>query len=126
MSSLELNLQAMQASRDRLRRATQAIAGGQFANPVSNASNPQPLQTAALRTERMGNVMDAAFELMQKRVMTDISGAMDRLDALSQFNTTTAQTAYQATQAASQEPSHASSDVIDVQAKDISATPPTP
>lgn len=123
LSSLQRNMEAMQASRARLRLATEAIARRQFDNTApSDINTPLTADTAA-RLEGRANVMDATLDLLQQRVMTDISGAMQRLDALARFNTSSANTP------AAPDPASppagatgAQADVIDVEARDVTQT----
>lgn len=137
VTRMQQNLIAMQASRERLQRATQAVASGQFEAAPGNAHTatedalPDPVTTA--RLQGRANALDATFDLMQQRVMDDISGAMHRLDGLARFNADVARASAPAswarpqqndttdTTAATQHP-----DVIDVEAKEVSARTATP
>lgn len=140
VTRLEQNLIAMQASRERLQRAKQAVASGQFAAAPGAATthtateDAPPDAATAARLQGRANAMDATFELMQQRVMGDISGAMQRLDGLARFNSDMARATAPASWAT---PRHSATtaavasattqaDVIDVEAKDISARTAAP
>jgi len=129
LSSLQRNIDAMKASQERFRQATLALAGGQFESPGVPAPAVSHLATttAAVRTARVANAIDATFELMQERAMADIYNATQRTDALARFNAAHAQTAYAAargpsasTQAAPPTPQ---GEVVDVEAIDVTARP---
>lgn len=140
VTRLQHNLVAMQASRERLQRATQAIASGQFAAAPGTAETPYaatddapPDAATATRLQGRANAMDTTFVLLQERVMDDISGAMQRLDGLARFNAEVARTTAAASWAAPQHrntpaapATKPQADVIDVVAKDISARTAAP
>jgi DNA-binding NtrC family response regulator len=116
LSSLRHSLDAMQTSRDRLRRVAAAIASGQFdglSHPVDTSSAAAGISA---RLEGRANALDAAYEQMQRRVMEDISGAMQRMDAVASFSAA-------ATRAVT--PIRGQETVIDVQAKEVQPPPAT-
>jgi hypothetical protein len=131
LSTIQQNIAATQASRARLRSVAQAISGGQF-DQAPTADAPQHGAGSPLeRSEMMANAMDATFALIQQRVVGDIRGAMHHLDAVARFKTAAAQADYTAThtttspaQAHTSGQPHPQGDVVDVQAKDISPSPP--
>ena len=136
ITRIQQNLIAMQASRERLQRATQAVASGQFEAAPGNThttTDDAPPDPTTARLQGRANAMDATFELMQQRVMGDIIGAMQRLDGLARFNAdvarATAPTSWAAPQHSDTTASTAATpqaDVIDVEAKDISTRTAAP
>lgn len=132
LSSMQRNMDAMAASRERLHQATQAVAGGQFeqASFDAPASASAPLDASSLRTERMANTIDATFGLMQERVLADVRNAMHRMDRLARFNTSNAQAAFAVAHdvnaSTPSAPSTSQDQVIDVVVKEVATGPATP
>lgn len=124
LTNIQQNIAATQANRERLRLVSQAISGGQFdKTPVTGEQHG--LNNPFSRSEMMANAMDATFELMQQRVIGDLHGAMNHLDAVARFKTASAQADFAASHPAPvTDKPNPTGDVIDVEAKDISN--PTP
>ena len=119
LSSMQRSLQAMQTSRDRLRRTTAAIASGELDALAPAATSGAAHEGFSTRLQGRAGALEAAYEQMQQRVLHDISSAMQRVDAMASFS------ASGATSAQVEPEANAENNVIDVQAKEVPPAAPT-
>lgn len=124
VTNLQRNIDAISVSQEKLRLARGALSNGQFLpNTTENTPNSNDL-TSQLnldlknRSDSFANSNNAVFRMFQNRIINDLQSTFQQLDAIKQFNTTTAQYMQDKSDIHSEQ-TESTKDIIDVEVKEV-------